>query len=88
VQGLDLFRGWKTEELKQIKTPVLYMIGDSDVVRPEHAVEVFRAFGGGVAGDLVGLPKSRLAIVPGATHVTVVHELQIVAPIVSFLDAK
>jgi pimeloyl-ACP methyl ester carboxylesterase len=88
VQNLDLVHGWKLDELKQIKAPVLYIIGDSDIVRPEHAVDVFRAFGGGVAGDIVGLPKSRLAIVPGATHVTVVHELQIVAPIVSFLDAK
>jgi pimeloyl-ACP methyl ester carboxylesterase len=88
VAGLDLVHGWKLDELAQIKVPVLYMIGDSDIVRPEHAVEVFRAFGGGVAGDIVGLPKSRLAIVPGATHVTVVHEVQIVTPIVSFLDAK
>src|SRR4029453_19379780 len=52
--------------------PVLLIIGDSDIVRPEHAVETFRLLGGGVIGDLVGLPRSRLAILPGTTHITLV----------------
>jgi len=48
------------------------IIGDSDIVRPEHVVEMFRLLGGGVPGDVSGLPRSQLAILPGTTHVTVV----------------
>lgn len=46
-------------------------LGDSDVVRPEHAVELFRLRGGGVPADLVGL-NARLVILPGTTHITVI----------------
>lgn len=38
---------------------------------PEHAVELFRLLGGGVMGDVAGLPRSQLAILPGTTHITV-----------------
>lgn len=44
------------------------VLGDSDVVRLEHAVELFRLRGGGVMGDLSGLPKSQLAVLPGTSH--------------------
>ena len=43
-------------------------------MRPEHAVEMFRLVGGGVPGDMAGLPASQLAILPGTTHVTIVTE--------------
>jgi pimeloyl-ACP methyl ester carboxylesterase len=49
--------------------PTLLIIGDSDIVRPERAVETFRLLGG-VPGDIDGLPNSRLAVLPGTTHVT------------------
>jgi hypothetical protein len=29
---------------------------------------MFRLLGGGVFGDIVGLPKSQLAVLPGTTH--------------------
>jgi hypothetical protein len=64
------------------------IIGDSDIVRPEHAVETFRLLGGGVIGDLVGLPRSRLAILPGTTHITLVHRGDWLASMLAdFLDA-
>jgi hypothetical protein len=44
------------------------------VVRPEHAVALFRLLGGGVPGGLVPLPTSQLAILPGITHGTIVLE--------------
>ena len=48
------------------------MIGDSDLVRPEHAVEMFRLRGGGVFGDMPpGMPASQLAVIPGASHVSI-----------------
>jgi pimeloyl-ACP methyl ester carboxylesterase len=57
------------EWLAALPTPTLLINGDADIVRLEHVVEMFRLFGGGVAGDLVGLPSARLAILPGTTHV-------------------
>ena len=41
----------------------LLVIGDSDIVTPEHAVAMIRLLGGGVPGDLASLPRSRLAVI-------------------------
>ena len=57
------------EAIRAIKAPTLLIIGDSDLVRPEHAVEMFRLLGGGVFGDMAGLPNSQLAVLPGTSHV-------------------
>jgi pimeloyl-ACP methyl ester carboxylesterase len=65
---------WPDEDLRGIAAPVQIIQGDSDVMRPEHAVELFRLVGGGVPGDMAGLPASQLAILPGTTHVTIVTE--------------
>src|SRR5207237_4374690 len=52
--------GWPAEAIASVKAPSLLIIGDSDIVRPEHVVEMFRLLGGGgVVGDLVGLPRSQ-----------------------------
>jgi pimeloyl-ACP methyl ester carboxylesterase len=63
---------WPPEEIRSIEAPTLVVSADSDVVRPEHAVEISRLLGGGVAGDLVGLPSSQLAVLPGTTYVGLV----------------
>jgi pimeloyl-ACP methyl ester carboxylesterase len=77
------------ETIRAIKAPVLLIIGDSDIIRPEHAVEMFRLFGGGVMGDSpTGLPSSQLAILPGTSHVTLVDRADLLLPIIPrFLDA-
>jgi pimeloyl-ACP methyl ester carboxylesterase len=72
------------EDVQSIQAPVLLMIGDSDIIRPEHSVEMFRLLGGGVAGDIVGLPKSQLAVLPGTTHITIMHRADW---LVSMIDA-
>lgn len=36
------FEDWKEEDIRTIDVPALIMIGDNDVVSPEHAVEIFR----------------------------------------------
>src|SRR5215216_4659114 len=59
---------WPPEEIRGIAAPTLLIIGDSDAIRLEHAVELFQLLGGGVMGDLAGLPKSQLAVLPGTTH--------------------
>lgn len=77
------------ETIRAIKVPTLLIIGDSDLVRPEHAVEMFRLLGGGVFGDMPpGLPSSQLAILPGTSHVTVVDRAAwLLSMIPAFLDA-
>jgi pimeloyl-ACP methyl ester carboxylesterase len=81
-------RDLPAEAIEAIEAPTLLIIGDSDIVRPEHAVEMFRLLGGGVMGDLVGLPKSRLAVLPGTTHATLVNRGDWLASMVGeFLDA-
>lgn len=47
------FKDWKAEDVHSINAPALIIIGDADVVRPEHAVEMFRL-----------LPHARLSILP------------------------
>jgi pimeloyl-ACP methyl ester carboxylesterase len=80
--------GWSREAIASVKAPTLLIIGDSDIVRPEHVVEMFRLLGGGVVGDLVGLPRSQLAVLPGTTHVTLADRDQWLAPMITeFLDA-
>jgi pimeloyl-ACP methyl ester carboxylesterase len=60
--------GWPKEDIRGISAPTLIIIGDCDAIRLEHAVEMFRLLGGGVMGDLAGLPNSQLAVLPGTAH--------------------
>jgi pimeloyl-ACP methyl ester carboxylesterase len=79
---------WPAEAVRSIPAPTMLVYGDSDIVRPEHAAELFRLLGGGVPGDVAGLPRSRLAVLPGTTHVTLVHRADWLVPMVTeFLDA-
>jgi len=45
-------------DLKSIQVPTLVMAADRDVIRDDHTLSIFHA-----------IPKSQLAIFPGATHV-------------------
>ena len=82
------FEGWPPEDVQAIAAPALVIGADSDVIRPEHAVELFRLLGGGAPGDLGGLPRSRLAVLPGTTHVSLVDRADWLTPMVTeFLDA-
>jgi len=80
---------WTADDIRNLAAPTMLIIGDSDIVKPEHAVEMFRLLGGGVIGDLAGLPRSRLAVLPGTTHVTLVQRTDWLASMVGeFLDAE
>jgi pimeloyl-ACP methyl ester carboxylesterase len=59
---------WSEDDIRAIAAPTLIVLGDSDGIRLEHAVELFKLRGGGVMGDLAGLPRSQLAVLPGTTH--------------------
>lgn len=77
-----------SKEVKNIQAPIFMAIGDADGVRYEHALELFRAKGGGKMGDLTGLPKSRLAIIPGTTHIGMMTHMNWLLPMITdFLDA-
>jgi pimeloyl-ACP methyl ester carboxylesterase len=79
---------WSADDLRNLAAPAMLVIGDSDIVQPEHGVEMFRLLGGGVVGDLAGLPRARLAILPGTTHVTLVQRADWLSSMVGeFLDA-
>ena len=77
------------EAIREIKAPTLLIIGDSDVVRPEHTVELFRParrWGGG---------RSRRPATFSArgasrqTHVTLADRPEwLVSMITQFLDVK
>ncbi|MGE5317701.1 MAG: alpha/beta fold hydrolase, partial [Chloroflexota bacterium] len=81
------YNGRTPEKFQSIKAPTLIMIGDSDAVPPEKAVEMFKLLGGGVFGDIVGLPHSQLAVIPGATHVGIMERADWWIPMIKeFLD--
>ncbi len=81
-----------------IKTPTLIMVGDGDRVRPEHALEMVRALGGGkMDGGMSALPgsqasaplRAQLAMLPSTTHFTILSRADLLLPIVTpFLDAS
>lgn len=88
VISIDLKPYDWSKEVKNIQAPLLMAIGDADGVRYEHALELFRAKGGGKMGDLHGLPQSRLAILPGTTHIGMIQRTDWLLPMVTdFLDA-
>ena len=90
VKALDLsWKGIPASDLKSIAVPVLLIIGDADVVQPEHTVDMFRLLGGGVVGDIHGLPRAQLAILPGTTHLTLVDRADwLVSMATAFLRAS
>ena len=58
------------EQMQSIKAPTLIIIGDGDIVTPEHAVEMFRT-----------IPGAQLCVVPHAGHGAMPKET-----ILAFLD--
>jgi pimeloyl-ACP methyl ester carboxylesterase len=71
------FKGYSAAELKSIKAQVLVMMGDRDVVRPEHAVEMYRL-----------IPNAQLAIFPGGDHFMLwTSPDRVLSTLVPFLDA-
>jgi pimeloyl-ACP methyl ester carboxylesterase len=59
---------WPSEDVRAIEAPTMIVVGDSDAVRLEHAVEMFRLLGGGAMGDLSGFSGHQLAVLPGTAH--------------------
>ena len=70
------FKDWPPEVLKAIDAPVLLIVGDHDVVRPEHMVEMMRL-----------IPHAQLAVLPGTDHMQLVERWP-VGMIEAFLDKR
>jgi pimeloyl-ACP methyl ester carboxylesterase len=66
VAGLNW---WSDDELRELTVATLVFC-DSDFVRVEHAAHLQEV-----------LPDARLAVVPGATHVGLLHDTDLVMPI-------
>jgi pimeloyl-ACP methyl ester carboxylesterase len=72
-----------------VTAPMLLVIGDSDLVRPEHTVDMFRLLGGGVFGDVAGMPDSQLGVLPGTSHVGMLERTDwLESMILGFLDPE
>lgn len=90
VQGLDSMNGYKLDDVRKIKAPVLVLLGDADFPTVEHGAQLLRLFGGGAFGD-TGAPraKSQLAILPGTSHVELIGRAEWIAQLITpFLDAN
>jgi len=64
---------WRTEptltedDLGRISAPTLVLVGDDDLMTLEHTIALYRA-----------VPRSRLAVVPGASHVVPLEQAGLV----------
>jgi pimeloyl-ACP methyl ester carboxylesterase len=63
VESLKTFTGWRAEDIQGIQVPTLLIIGDGDIVLPEHAVEMFRL-----------LPQGKMAVLPDTDHITILFQ--------------
>lgn len=78
AQRMRDFKDIPDEAVRGITAPVLVVIGDADVIRPEHAVEAFRL-----------LPHAHLAVLPGTDHMKVTARTEWLVPMIEeFLNAS
>ena len=78
VQQMRYFKGWTTQEIQSIDAPTLVIVGDHDIVRPEHAVLMFRL-----------LPNARLAVLPDTDHMRIIKRSEWLLPMIEeFLNNK
>lgn len=77
VERMRHFKDIPEASMREITVPTLVIVGDADIVRPEHGVEIFRL-----------LPKAQLAVLPATDHMQVTARTEwLVTMINSFLDA-
>ena len=62
------FKGWTDDQLKAVKSPVLVMIGDQDIVPVAHANKLYKLFS-----------QSELAVLPRTDHMASVSRVEWVA---------
>lgn len=94
IKVMDRGQDWPAEDIRALPHPTFIIVGDHDIVRPEHAVELYRLRRGGETERaaqpfLTEAPPARLAILPGASHIDVFGDPQLLAAmILPFLDDR
>jgi pimeloyl-ACP methyl ester carboxylesterase len=69
-------QGWSDEQLSGITAPTLLVVGDRDFTTVEHAALMLRL-----------IPGSRLAVLPGTTHMQATRRSDLLLPMLAtFLD--
>jgi pimeloyl-ACP methyl ester carboxylesterase len=71
LKALDLESFDWSEEFARISVPSLYIYGDADVIPMDYIARHHVAAGGIVNGDMNGLPKTQLLVLPGTSHIGV-----------------
>jgi pimeloyl-ACP methyl ester carboxylesterase len=80
------------DQIRSITVPTMIIIGDADVVKPEHAVSMFELRGGGdpeaaATANLHDIPPARLVILPATSHLGVWAASPVLVPMVTaFLE--
>jgi pimeloyl-ACP methyl ester carboxylesterase len=79
-----------SSSVASLPMPVLLMFADADSMAPSVAAEFFGLLGGGqrdAGWDGAGRPASRLAILPGATHYTMLQAPSLPRIVADFLES-
>jgi pimeloyl-ACP methyl ester carboxylesterase len=79
-------------QMRSISAKTMVIAGDADAVKPEHTLAMFKLRGGGdeeaaASGVPQKVPAARLVILPATSHIGIMGESAVLAPMVSaFLD--
>jgi pimeloyl-ACP methyl ester carboxylesterase len=71
------WRGWAPMDIRAIAAPTLNIVGDADGIRIDHTLEMLRLRGGDVNGDFAGIPDSQMAVLPGASHFSIIARVDL-----------
>jgi pimeloyl-ACP methyl ester carboxylesterase len=78
VESVVEFKGWQKKDIRMITAPTLVMVGDSDIVRTEHAVELHRL-----------ISHAKLAVLPATDHIGILFQRAewVAGMVIDFLGA-
>jgi len=78
-------QSWTDEQIASIPVPVLMIIGDTDLIQFDKALEMYRLLGGqsstGPMGPDLNLAR-QFAVIPGATHYDIVFKTDLLLPLI------
>jgi len=79
-------------QMRSIRAKTMVIVGDADGVRPEHAVAMFKLWGGGdeeaaATGAISEVPRARLVVLPATSHISISAAVEVLEPMITaFLD--
>lgn len=78
-----------SKDVAAIKAPTMLVFADADAIQPAHIMEFYGLLGGGRRDgglDGSGRPAGRLAVIPGATHYSLLSTTIVAELVTPFLD--